>query len=180
MKRNIIILISLVIILGVITTVFGLKNKNTNQDTVATGTHLINTSNNQGVADIIIPNTATTTTNKSYYIIGTYKKIERDYGMILSDEPPKKYTCDSFIITSGNDEFISKYKGLIAQGSTVHQLDANGNIIMNLDFQNTSQLNINKITSSEGEIKLTIMERDYMEGETEPCQSFMDIKEVSK
>lgn len=206
MKRNIILLVILLVALIVATYIFGNRTDSSgNSSEIGYFDPKINISDVQTVKDIYdkVPSTSTSTpynkivkTNGEiifvpkahqepvekniYTISGKYTTTEKIRPSNWDDNLLEKHICDSFIVLSGDEYLIEKYKQLVKDGNTINRLDAQGRLILNLDLKPLPQDWAIKITSSSQAITLLINEKD-MEGRgVEPCYSFVDVQAVQE
>ncbi|KND50553.1 MAG: hypothetical protein AB198_01765 [Parcubacteria bacterium C7867-003] len=192
MKRNIIILIVLVLGLVALMAIFG--EKKIDQPTQPTATSTQITSSN----GVTLPTSTSSPyhlehrsdgtvvtvwdyipAKKVYRLSGKYIKDVQEYEMILSDGP-QKYTCDSFVVSTGDSYLIDKYRAMISAGKTINHLDSNNRLVINLDLQTVPLDLKNKITTSSGEITLSVTEKDLGERELGPCANLVEIIDMSK
>jgi len=115
-----------------------------------------------------------------YYISGDYIKTERSYRSNWENQPDQKYSCDSFVVTKGDDIFVNKYKELIVRGNSINRLDEMERLVINLDLENISRDMAKKIASSSNKLTLIVSEKDEEGREGGPCYSFLKIQSIQE
>lgn len=106
---------------------------------------------------------------------GYYRQEERGAGEMFGDET---FMCDQLVITEGGEEFSQEYRDMIADGNTVNQLDANGNLILNLDLEAVGESKQAEIKASTEEEPVMVDLRKVEQGlghGVSPCYSFVEI-----
>ncbi len=115
-------------------------------------------------------------------LVGYYTTWEKSYDSsdFNGEEGPVSFTCDTLVVTGGDDKLIGYFRGLISGHNTVNRLDENNNLLLNLDFSEIADSEKNEILSSSLAHPVSIKVRKKIEPgrSARPCESFFKIISV--
>jgi len=124
------------------------------------------------------------TGEETYNLTGYYSTYDKtmytfDYDP-ARDSQPATTTCSAITVTGGDTNFIQAYKNMIIGGNSVNRLDANGNLVLNINLTDLTgaQKDLLLKLSSQKPLNLSVKARELVGRDAMYCESFIRIISV--